>query len=178
MSQCVLLAYSGEMPYRYLVDVLRDLAHSRGESFATYSPTRVSRAACSEYTCVWLGHEGLCKEPLPQCADVLVGLEELEGRRNARFLSPDGVCVLCSAHRLPMPVAVGTIGYPNDIVYRMVAEGRHVYQIRRVEITNAHVACVMLRALGCDQQHCVHLLAALPDAAEAVTYAFGLQYAK
>ena len=178
MSYCVFIAYSGGMTYRYLVDALQALAIRRGLSFATYSPKRVSVAACSEYTCVWLGHQGPAFEPIPQCADVLVGLEELEGRRNARFLSADGVCVLCSAHRLPMAVAVGTIGYPNDIVYRMVAEGRHVYQIKRVEICPANVIAVTLRALGCLQDECLQLLADCEGAQQAVDFAYGLNYAK
>ena len=178
MSQAVMIAFSGSMKCEFLVDALRALATYRSESFSLYRPTRVSKSACSESITVWLGDSGLSKEPMPEQIDVLVGLEELEGRRNARYLKKEGMCVLCSVHRLPMPVAVGTVGYPNDILYRMVFEGRKVYQIRRVEVTPLHVICATLRALGCTQEECKAVLNDREGIQEAIEYAYALPYAK
>lgn len=178
MTQVVMVAYSGGMAYDYLQDALRRLCAMRDQGFAFYHATRVSSEACSESITFWLGAAPLCKEPAPGDVDVLVALEELEGRRNARFLKPDGVCILCSAHRLPMSVAVGTVGYPNDILYRMVFEKRKVYQIRRVEITPCAVCAVLLRSLGCDQAACQSLLHGYDNAQQAIDYAFGLSFAK
>lgn len=156
----MLLAYCGGQDISYLLSLLALVAAREGSDFGYYLPSSTSKSACSERAFVTIGAQSDCKEFLPEAADVLLALEELEGRRAARFLSKEGVCVLCSCHRLPMAVAVGTTGYPTDILYRMVSEGRHVWQVKRTEMKNDYVSAMLLRALGYDKDAAKELLMA------------------
>ena len=158
MDKKVLLAFAGGQDTSYLTKVLRAVAKRECSAFGYYLPSTASKQACACRLFVTIGAQGACKEFLPETADVLVALEELEGRRAVRFLAKEGVLVLCAMHRLPMSVAVGTTGYPTDVLYRSVNEGRKVWQVKRAECKPAYIAATMLRALGYERGTAIELL--------------------
>ena len=148
MDKKVLIAFAGGQDVGYLTSLLYEVAKRESSSFGYYMPTPTSKQACACRVFAAIGEQGACKEFLPETADVLVALEELEGRRAVRFLTKEGVLILCAMHRLPMSVAVGTTGYPTDVLYRSVNEGRKVWQVKRAEYKPAFIAAMLLRALG------------------------------
>ena len=160
MDKRILLAYAGGQNVRYLLTLLSVVAEREHSPIGYYIPSTTSREACAERAYVYIGEQPSCKEFLPETADILVALEELEGRRAVRFLTADGVMVLCAAHRLPMSVAVGTTGYPTDVLYRSVNEGRKVWQVKRVECTPPFISAMLLRAMGYDKEAVGSILAA------------------
>ncbi len=150
MDKKVLIAFSGGQPAHYMLDLLAYVAQQEASDIGYYLPRPTSLAACAQRAYVCIGSQTACKEFLPGEADVLLAMEELEGRRGVRFLSKEGILILCSCHRLPMSVSVGTTGYPTDILYRSVSEGRRVLQIKRTEMEIPIIGATLLRALGYD----------------------------
>lgn len=180
MDKRVLIAFSGGQKVGYLLDLLAHVAAREGSAFGYYMPTPVSRSACSQAAFVCIGEQTACKEFLPQTAHVLLALEELEGRRTVRYARQDANLILCSCHRLPMAVAVGTTGYPTDILYRMQTEGRNVWQVKRTEMVDAFVAAMLLRALGYDSDTAGVILTevGLNLAPEQLAAAYAKEYSK
>lgn len=161
MNKKVLLAYAGGQEVDYLTALLYEVAKREESAYGYYMPSSVSREACACRAYVTIGEQTACKEFLPESADVLVALEELEGRRAVRFLAKEGVMILCAMHRLPMSVAVGTTGYPTDVLYRSVNEGRKVWQVKRAEYKPPFIAAMLLRALGYEKDAANELMAAV-----------------
>ena len=180
MDKKVLLAFAGGQEVDYLTDLLYAVAQREGSAFGYYKPSPVSRQACACRAYVTIGEQTACKEFLPESADVLVALEELEGRRAVRFLTKEGILILCAMHRLPMSVAVGTTGYPTDVLYRSVNEGRKVWQVKRVECKHAFIAAILLRALGYEKDVVRELIEASGEAIEedALTAVFEKKFSE
>lgn len=180
MDKKILVALSGGQETAYLLTVLRAVAEREQSSFGYYRPCTTSREACVERIFVTVGAQTACKEFLPETADVLVALEELEGRRGVRFLKKEGVLILCAMHRLPMAVAVGTTGYPTDVLYRSVSEGRNVWQVKRAECTPAFIAAITLRALGYERETAEEILLScgLTVDEESVRAVYAKEYSK
>ena len=180
MDKKILVAYSGGQDVDYLLRLLAEVADKEGSDFGYYLPAPTSLAACAQRAYVTIGQQRACKEFLPEEADVLLALEELEGRRGVRFLSKEGIMILCSCHRLPMAVAVGTTGYPTDVLYRCVNEGRKVWQIKRVEMQNPFIGAMLLRALGYAAEDAAAILAdfGTPIADEQLQAVYAKEYCK
>lgn len=160
MNKRVLIAFSGGQPIDYLLKVLSVVAEREQSAFGYYAPRPLSPSHCACTAFVKVGEQRACKEFLPEEADVIMALEELEGRRVVRYLAKEGRMVLCYCHRLPMAVAVGTMGYPTDIQYRLGNEGRKVWLVKRVEMKPPFVAAMLLRAMGYAREETADILAA------------------
>ena len=180
MDKRILIAFAGGQDVDYLLSLLAHVAEREGSSFGYAMPTPVSRVACSQTAFVTIGAQSACKEFLPDTADVLLALEELEGRRTVRYAKQDANLILCACHRLPMAVAVGTTGYPTDILYRMVNEGRKVWQVKRTEMQPPFLAAMLLRALGYDSDASGDILTevGMPLEAEQLQAVFAKEYSK
>lgn len=180
MDKKVLVAYSGGQDVDYILRLLAMVAEREGSEYGYYLPSPTSMAACAQRAYVVIGAQRACKEFLPEEADVLLALEELEGRRGVRFLRKEGILILCSCHRLPMAVAVGTTGYPTDVLYRCVSEGRKVWQIKRLEMQNPFIGAVLLRALGYAAEDAAAILQAFgtPLEDEQLQSAYAKEFSK
>jgi indolepyruvate ferredoxin oxidoreductase beta subunit len=62
-------------------------------------------------------------------ADFIVGFEKLETLRYIHFLSEKGRVLVDSLEIPPMPVLTGTTEYPKDVMERIKARVKNVYEI-------------------------------------------------
>lgn len=57
-------------------------------------------------------------------ADVLIAFEQLEAKRYAHFLKPDGVLIVNTQKIDPMPVVIGATKYPEGIIEELKKDYR------------------------------------------------------
>lgn len=91
--------------------------------------------------------------PLLEEADVLLGLEELEGARGARLLRPGGLALLNRQRIRPLAVALGRQPYPEREAIAELFAGRELHWVEATasarELGNIALAsAVMLGALA------------------------------
>ena len=108
---------------------------------------------------------------LPGEAQVLVALEELEGRRALRFLAKDGIIVLARIHRLPLCVSTGAVGYPSDNLDVLGAKPILVVQAK--EYHPVTIGALMLRAMGVQESDAYQLINPPDDQVDLITRAYG-----
>ena len=96
------------------------------------------------------------EEPIvePGQADVLIAFERLEAKRYAHYLKPDGV-LICNDTRIdPMPVRIGAVSYPENIL-EDIAKEHKVYKADAtaiaLELGNAR--CFNVVILGMAARH-------------------------
>lgn len=151
MEKRILIAYVQGQPIEDLERLLRRVAEREQTTISFYTPPIMPGAGMSATCWVRLGAKGVAEWP-PEQGDVLVALEELEGRRLLYAVRRDAPIILCDTHRLPMAVAAGTVGYPTDTCARMVADKRNVWKVERKEVCPDVLRCLLLRALGYDRK--------------------------
>lgn len=54
----------------------------------------------------------------PGCADILLALEKLEALRYLHYLASDGLLIVDDRAIAPLPVSVGEVEYPSDVLAR------------------------------------------------------------
>ncbi|MBO4535453.1 MAG: hypothetical protein J5755_05900 [Clostridia bacterium] len=169
MSINLCIAYCRGQNIRPYLDILTRFCDKVGRSLWYYDPTSFSSA----------GESGLCHIRIgegntPLCAgeaQVLVALEELEGRRALRYLAKDGIIVLCRIHRLPLCVSTGAVGYPSDTLDVLTA--RPLWAVPAKEYHPITVGALMLRAMGVQLSDALSLLSPVGEQVELVNAAYG-----
>lgn len=69
-------------------------------------------------------------------ADIILSFEELEAIRWQHFLKKDGI-IVCNTQNLdPMPVIIGKMEYPTDIIGKIEASGKKVIAVDALGIAN------------------------------------------
>ena len=56
-------------------------------------------------------------------ADIIIAFEKLEAYRWRHFLKKDGIMVVNNQEIMPMPVIIGAMSYPQNIIEKMNEEG-------------------------------------------------------
>jgi indolepyruvate ferredoxin oxidoreductase beta subunit len=62
-------------------------------------------------------------------ADIIIAFEQLEAARWLSFLKPGGILITSTQKIDPMPVVMGTAGYPEDILAEIRAKGVRVIAV-------------------------------------------------
>ncbi len=70
-------------------------------------------------------------------ADYIVSFEKLEGARYLSYLKKDGKLVVNTQEIDPMPVVIGAMAYPCDIIGKMEAEGAQVIAFDALPVAEA-----------------------------------------
>jgi indolepyruvate ferredoxin oxidoreductase beta subunit len=86
-------------------------------------------------------------------ADIVIAMEMLEGLRAAHFLKPAGTMILNEQTINPMPVAIGKMPYPVEIIPKLRALGLDVHSMDALAIatgagSNKAVNSVLLGAIA------------------------------
>ena len=87
-------------------------------------------------------------------ADVIVAFELLEASRWLSHLAPDGQMITNTQQIDPMPVIIGTVDYPDDLVEKMRSTGAKVDAINALSLAeeaglSRAVNVVMMGRLSC-----------------------------
>jgi len=81
-------------------------------------------------------------------ADMILAFEKLEALRNMKFLKKDGKVMINDFRWDPLPVATGTLEYPDDIIERIKKKTKNYQVVDAVkvakELGNIRVANVYL----------------------------------
>ena len=169
MSLNLCIAYCHGQDIRPYLDILTRFCDKVGSSIWYYDAITFAKDGESGLCHIRIG-EG--NTPLGAGeAQVLLALEELEGRRALRYLAKDGIIVLCRIHRLPLCVSTGAVGYPSDTLD--VLSARPLWAVPSKEYHPLIVGALMLRAMGVQQSDALSLLAPTYDQIDLVNAAYG-----
>ena len=67
-------------------------------------------------------------------ADVILAFEKLEAKRWMHYLKPEGVIIVNNQEILPMPVIMGAVKYPENILDSLISEGKRVISLDALKL--------------------------------------------
>lgn len=62
-------------------------------------------------------------------ADIIISFEKLEAARYAKYLKKNGTIVVNTQEIDPMPVIIGNVAYPKDVLSELTAKGVNVEEL-------------------------------------------------
>ncbi len=137
MTKSIILAGVGGQGIILAGDIISLVAMGKGCDVKKSEVHGMAQRGGSVITTVRFGEKVYSPIIGPKMADIIVGMEKLEGLRNIDYLKENGVIVLNDYRFDPIPVSSGEMNYPEDVIER-------IKRIAKTYIVNAKDIAVNL----------------------------------
>ncbi len=150
MTKSIILSGVGGQGIILAGDIISLVAMEKGLDVKKAEVHGMAQRGGSVITTVRFGEKVYSPIIGPKMADILVGMEKLEGLRNIEYLKDDGIVVVNDYRFDPLSVSSGEAEYPEDVIERIkkIANKTYVVNGKDIAVSLGNIRIMNIVMLG------------------------------